>query len=331
MTKVDIDTLLSNATANARPELKAALGGLSGPIVSGVKDFVRQTVASFVASDAFATLWRELNRQAHSGVVGALTGDSGSAVQVRGNAVVLDLAPVVDQVKQRLVDRGLSVASRIPTVRAEYTLLKSRDVQKARTGFRALQVAGNWLPVVTVLLAGGGVLLAARRRRALVSAALAVAAGVAVLGLGLVLFRIIYLDHLPATANDQAAGAVYDQVVRFLRVSVRTVIVLGVVVALGAWLSGPGRWAVRARTMWESGIAAVRDGAGVTSTGPVGPWVHRYRDALRWAVVVVAGVVLLVWSYPTGLVIVWIAVVALVALAVIEFLDDRRRVDVREA
>ncbi|WNI15910.1 hypothetical protein [Actinacidiphila sp. ITFR-21] len=87
-------------------------------------------------------------------------------------------------------------------------------------------------------------------------------------------------------------------------------ITLGVVVAVGAWLSGPGRWAGRVREMWESVIAAVREGTGVTSTGSVGRWVHRCRRALRWGAVLVAAVVLVLWSYPTGWVVFWIAVVA---------------------
>ena len=325
MNKVDLDTLLSGVAPADRPRLKTALGALGGPITGGIRDFVHQTVAAFVASDTFATLWRQLNRQAHAAFTGALTGDSDSAVRIKGDAVTLDLAPVVAQVKQRLLDRGFGVAAHIPTVRTDFTLMKSEQVKQARTGFRALQIAGNWLPAVTVVIAGAGVLLAARRRRALVAAALAVAAGVAVLGIGLTLFRIIYLNHLPAAASARAGETIYEQIVRFLRVTVRMVVVLGIVVALGAWLSGPGRWAVRARSMWESGIAAVREAAGVASTGPAGPWVHRHRYALRWGVVLVAAVVLLLWSYPTGMVIFWIALVALVVLAIIEFLDDRRQ------
>lgn len=324
MKKVDLDTLLSTVAPDERPRLKEALGSLGGPITGGIRDFVHQTVATFVASDAFATLWTELNRQAHTAFTGALTGDSGSAVRVEGDEVTLNLAPVVAQVKQRLVDRGLSVASRIPAVRTEFTLVKSEDVRSARTGFRVLQFAGNWLPPVTVVLACAGVLLAVRRRRALVAVALGVAAGFVVLGIALALFRVIYVDHLPAGTDEHAARTIYDQIVRFLRVTVRMVIVLGVVVALGAWLSGPGRWAVRLRTMWESGIAAVREGAGLATTGAVGPWVHRHRYPLRWGVVLGAAIVLLLWSYPTGLVILCIALVTLAVLAIVEFLDDSR-------
>ncbi|BBA97845.1 putative integral membrane protein [Actinacidiphila reveromycinica] len=324
MRRIDIDTLLSQVAPDKRPGVKEALGALNAPITEGVRNLVRQTVATFVASDAFRTLWAQLNRRAHAAFVGALTGDSGTAVRVEGDTVTLDLAPVVEQVKQRLVDSGLTVASNIPPVQAQYTLIESENVKRAQTGFRVLQLAGNWLPVVTVLLAAGGVLLAARRRRALATVALAVAATVAGLGIGLSVFRIVYLDRLPAKIDERAAGTVYDQMVHFLRESVLMVIVLGVVVALSAWLSGAGRWAVRVRAAWVSAIAAVRQAVGV-STGPVGSWVHRYRHLLHWLVVLVAAVVLVLWSYPTGMVVFWIALAALGALAAVEFLDDRRR------
>ncbi|WP_435131262.1 hypothetical protein [Actinacidiphila sp. bgisy144] len=324
MQRIDIDTLLSEVAPDKRPGVRAALGALGGPITEGVRNLVRQTVASFVASDAFRTLWVQLNRQAHTAFIGVLTGDTGSAVRVRGDAVQLNLAPVVEQVKKRLVDGGLTVASHIPQVRVEYTLLESADVQRARTGFRILQLAGNWLPWITLLLAGSGVLLAARRRRAVVTAALAVAAGIAALGVALSVFRIVYLDHLPTNIDQQTAGTVYDQMVRFLREAVLMLVVLGVVVALGVWVSGGGRWAVRVRAAWESGIAAVRQAAGVRAV-PVGSWVHRYRHLLHWLVVLAAAAVLVLWSYPTGMVVFWIALAALGALAVVEFLDDRRR------
>ncbi|MFJ1587844.1 hypothetical protein ACIOC1_31555 [Streptomyces sp. NPDC088197] len=327
MDRIDLDSLLSSVAPSDLPGVKAALGGISGPITSGVTDFVHGTVATFVSSSAFSTIWEELNRRAHATVVDALTGSNDSAVQVEHNTVTLDLAPVVAGVKQQLVDRGLKVAGRLPDVHTDFTLLKSDEIGRVKTGFRALQLAGDWLPVVTVVVAGAGVLLAVRRRRALVAAALGVAAGVAVLGVALALFRTFYLDHLSPDVHHAAAAAIYDQVVRFLRASVRMVITLGVVVALGAWLSGSGQWAVRVRTMWESGIAAVREAAGVRSTGPVGPWVDRFRVWLRWVVVAVASVVLALWPYPTGMVIFWIALVTVAGLAVIEFLDERPAVD----
>jgi len=326
MARVDVDTLISQAAPSDQPLLRKALGPLREPVNDAVRDLVRQQAASFVASHRFKVLWRQLNRQAHAAFLGAVTGDSGTAVRVNGDEVVLDLAPVVEQVKQRLVGRGLTAARQIPPVHAQYVLARSKKVHQARTWFRVLQQAGDWLPVVAGAAAVAGVLLAVRRRRAVVTAALAVAVTVALLGVvALSVFRVVYLDQLPAGTDQAAAGTVYDQLVRFLRVSVRSLVVLAVAVALGAWLSGPEKWARRVRGFWESGISAARQGAGIRSTGPVGSWVRRFRAVLQWLVLLVAAVVLLVWPYPTATVVFWIALAAVVALAAVEFLDDRPR------
>ncbi|MFF1837877.1 hypothetical protein ACFVXE_27250 [Streptomyces sp. NPDC058231] len=321
MTHLDVHSLVQQVAPADRPVLDKALGRLSAPLTAGITDFVQGTVDKFVASDAFEKVWVGLNRNAHAAVVKALTGSGGGAVKLTDDTVVIDLAPVIDRVKRLLVDQGLTIAAKIPEVHTDFTVLTSDAIGKAKKGFLVLQLAGFWLPLLTLLLAAGGVLLAVRRRRALVTAALAVAVGGAVLGLALSVFRAFYLDSLPDTVSQPAAASVFDALVVYLRGVVRLVVTLGVVVALAAWLSGGGRAATRVKAMWNGGIGAVRDAAGLTG-GPVGAWVHRAKRWLNWTVVVVAAAVLLVWDRPTGLVTVWIALGALFALAVVEFLDD---------
>ncbi|MDJ0340327.1 hypothetical protein QMK19_00620 [Streptomyces sp. H10-C2] len=319
---LDIGTLLQQVAPGDRPRLEFALGALSGPLTSGLKDLVRDVVQRFVASDAFETVWTEVNRTSHATMNKALTGSGGGAVQLTGGTVTIDMAPVVEQVKQRLVDRGLTVAGSIPAVHTDFTVLESDDIGRARTGFRVLQIMGGWLPLAAVLPAAAGVLLAGRRRRALIGAALGFAAAAVVLGIGLTVFRAVYLDALPSSVSPAAARAVYEALIRFLRSTVRMVLVLGVVVALGSWICGPGRWAVRARSMWTSGIGAARDVTGLR-TGPVGDGVHRLKTWLNWGVVAAAAVALLLWNRPTGMVVWWLALAVVGVLAVIEFLDDR--------
>ncbi|MEU0834345.1 hypothetical protein [Streptomyces sp. NPDC005969] len=321
MTHLDVHALLAEVAPADRPVLEKALGRLSGPLTTGLTNFVHGTVEKFVASDAFEKLWVALNRGAHAAAVKALTGSGGGAVKLTNDTVVIDLAPVIDRVKQLLVDHGLTIAAKIPEIHTDFTVLTSDAIGKAKKGFRLLQLAGFWLPVVTLVLAAGGVLLAVRRRRALVTAALAIAVGGAVLGLAVWVFRAFYLDSLPDSVSQPAAGSVFDALVVQLRAVVRLVVTLGTVVALAAWLSGEGRAATRVKSMWNGGIGAVRDAAGITG-GPVGVWVHRAKQWLNWTVVVVAAAVLIVWDRPTGLVTVWIALAALFALAVVEFLDD---------
>jgi hypothetical protein len=322
MDHLDLTDLLSGAAPDQRPLLEKALGALGGSLEDAVRAFVHDKAQSVAASGTFATIWKEANRRIHRTVDKALTGSGGGAVKLDDGAVTLDVGPVVDQVKQRLVDDGMTVAGKIPELHTSITLLKSDDLDTYKTYFRLLQLAGTWLPLVAVVLVAAGVLLAGRRRRALVTGALGVAATTALLGIALRIFRTVYLDALPAGVSPPAAGAVYDALTRFLHTTVRNVVALGLVIALAAWLTGPGRRAGLVRRLWTSGIGAVRsvaDGAGLR-TGPVGPFVRRYRMWIGWVLVGGALLAYLLWSYPTGWVVVGLALALLFALAVVEFL-----------
>ncbi|MEW1550166.1 hypothetical protein [Streptomyces tsukubensis] len=324
MQHIDLNTLLEGVAPADRPRLTAALGKVGGALENALKSFVHDKAKQVVASDRFQTFWTEANRKIHSSVDKALTGSGGGAVKLTDNAVQIDLAPVIDQVKERLVADGLTAVGKIPEIHTQFTVLKSDDIGKLKTGFRLLQIAGFWLPVLAILLVAAGVLLALRRRRALVAAALGVAFATLVLGLGLTVFRAVYLDALPPSASQPAAGAVYDALVRLMRTTIRMVVVLGIVIALAAWLTGPGRRAALVRQLWHSGIRSVRSTADHYGmrTGPVGPWIHRYRRWIVWALVAVALVVYLVWSYPTAWVVVGIALALLLAFAIVDFLDE---------
>ncbi|MGW5866722.1 LPXTG cell wall anchor domain-containing protein [Streptomyces sp. NPDC055239] len=322
MSRLDLATLLSDAPADDRPRLEKALGKLGGSLESAVRSFVHDKARAVAGSDAFEHIWKQVNRQAHSSLDKALTGSGGGTVKLEGDTVTLDLAPLVDRVKQRLVDEGMAVAGKIPELHTDFTLVRSDDVGKVKTYVRLLQLAGNWLPVIGLLLVAAGVLLSVRKRRALVTAALAVAMATGLLGIGLRVFRVLYLDRLPANVSQDAAAAVYDTMTHFLFTTVRMVVALAVVIALAAWLTGPGHRAGLVRGLWTSGIGAVRataDRAGMR-LGPVGPFVHRYRNWITWALVAAALLIYLLWSYPTGWVVVGIALCLLFVLAVTEFL-----------
>ncbi|NGN64324.1 hypothetical protein G5C51_10460 [Streptomyces sp. A7024] len=323
MEHVDAAALLQQAAPADRPALERALGRIDGPLDKAMRSFVHSTADRVVQSDAFPTVWTEVNRAAHASVNKALTGEGRGAVKLENDAATVDLAPVVERVKERLVQAGLPAADRIPEVHTELTLVQSEDIGKARTGFRLLQAVGNWLPVIALVLLTAGVLLARRRRRALAAAALGVAVAVALLGIALTVVRGVYLDALPDGVSHPAAESVYDTLVRFLRTGIRMLAVLGIAVALGAWLTGRGRRAAAVRGMWQSGLGAARSAATQAGlrTGPVGPWVHRWKRWLSWAVVAAATLALILWQAPTGLVVLLLVLAVLAALALLEFLD----------
>ncbi|MFJ3662259.1 hypothetical protein ACIPPM_17560 [Streptomyces sp. NPDC090119] len=322
MKYLDLADLLKEAAPADRPLLEKALGALGGSLDDAVSGFVRDKTREVVASETFARFWTDANRRLHTTVDKALTGSGGGAVRIEGDAVTVDLAPVIEEVKSRLVDAGLKPAAKIPDVHTDFTVLRTEKVADLRSWFRLLQLAGVWLPVVAALFLVAGVLLAVRRRRALVTAALGFAVTALLLGLGLTVFRAFYLDALPAGVSQPAAGAVYDTLTRFLRTAVRAVVALGVILALSAWLSGPGRRARAVRQIWHAGITAARtqtDRLGLR-TGPVGPFLHRHRVLLGWLLVAGAAVAFVLWPHPTGWVVVGLALALLLALAVVDFL-----------
>jgi hypothetical protein len=165
-------------------------------------------------------------------------------------------------------------------------------------------------------------------RGALVGAAVGVAVAMVGLGLALAVFRTIYLDAVPAQVLPHDAAAVlYDTIVAYLRLGLRTVLVLALVVAAGAFVTGPSPSAVRTRQRLTSAIGRLRGGATQAGwrTGPVGTWVYANKTLLRIAAVTLAALALVFWGQPTGKTILLLAGLLLVALALIEFLGQPPR------
>ncbi|MFK0020969.1 hypothetical protein [Streptomyces sp. NPDC090798] len=328
LAQIDVDALVKDleqaaSEKGAPPRVAQLLGDLGGPINSGLKSLVGDTVQRVVSSKAFDTVWVDANRRAHSALDKALTGNATGAVSAKNGQVTIDVAPIVAQVKDRLVSAGFKPAARIPAVHTDFVVFASKDVGRIKTYLRVLDIIGGWLPVIAVLIAAVGVYLAANRRRALIGAALGVFAAMLVLGILLALARAVYLDHLPVGTSEDAAATVFDSLVRFLRAGVRAVGALALVTAAGAFLVGPSRIAVLVRTGCRRGIGALRDvalSAGLP-LGPVGRFVHRFKRWIGAAILAVAAIVLFTWSYPTTWVVVWTVVIVLVAFAIREFLD----------
>lgn len=323
--KLPLDSLLDGLAPADKPKLGALLGGIGQALDDGLAGLVRTQVERLVDSEAFVTLWTDVNRDAHAAVEKMVTGQGGGgAVEVRGDTVVLDLAPVIARVKSALVERGIPLASRIPEIHTSYPLVQSDALPEVRTALRVLDLAGLWVPVLTGACALGGVLLAVRRRRAVVAASLGMAGGALLLGIGLSVFRAVYLDRLPADVDQAAAQAVYDTLVRYLRSAVRVLVTLGLLVALGAWVIGPGRWARTVRGGWRAGLGAVRRVAGRAGLrlGPVGRFVHRWKAPLGWLAVALAALAFVLWSHPTVLVTLCLALGLLAVLAALELLDE---------
>ncbi|MYS42984.1 hypothetical protein GTY23_17420, partial [Streptomyces sp. SID5998] len=171
-----------------------------------VAPFVHDAVRSFTQTAAFRTAWDEGNRVAHDALLRALRDER----DAHNRPVTVDLAPVTAQVKARLAEDHVPLATRIPVEHTEVALLPAQQVGRLRKGYNVLEVAGFWLPVSAVAFAVAGIALAVHRRRALTATALGTALGGALLALALAVGRSLTLADLPDEVSQPAAGAVYD-------------------------------------------------------------------------------------------------------------------------
>jgi len=316
------------------PRAADAVKQLAPQLDSTVENVVGRAATRFVQSDAFETVWIGANRSAHSAVVHALTGRGRGAVGVDDGTVTLDVGSAVDKVKEQLVAAGVSPAAKIPAVDRQMVLFQSDQLARIRTAARVFDAVGNWFPVLVVVIAAAGILLARRRRRALARTALGAAAGCLVLLVVLAVARHFYLDHLPAQVQSPAAAAaVFDTLLRFLKVSLRTVLVLGLVVATGAYLVGPGAAAALLRSGCEQGADAVArwTHAHGIRTGAFGVVTARHRRWITVAAVLLVALAFALWNHPTVLTVLVLLLVLLAVLAVVALLAADGRATRSEA
>jgi hypothetical protein len=124
-----------------------------------------------------------------------------------------------------------------------------------------------------------------------------------------------------------AAAALYDTLVRFIKDGLRVLLLIGLVVAIGAFFTGPATAAVRTRHAVASGIGWLRahgERAGLR-TGPAGAWTAAHKTLLRVAAVGVAALIFVFWGQPSVALIIWLVVLLLVLLGVIELLGGGTR------
>jgi len=241
---------------------------------------------------------------------------------------------MIKVLKEQLVAGGFSVAANIPEVNASFTLMQTTQLVKVRNAYDTVTVLGTWLPWLSLGLIAAGVLAAGHRSRALVVAGLALAVSMLVLGLGLYFGRTFYLGALSGQVQRlDAAEVVFDQLVAFIRVALRTVAVAGLVVAAAAYFGGGSDSARGMRAGVGRSFASYRSWAedrGVT-TGPVGVWLEAHKTFARAVIISLAGLVILLAPSPTPALVVTAAVVAVLLVVVLELAARPAPVVLREA
>ncbi|HSS80536.1 MAG TPA: hypothetical protein VLK24_04990 [Gaiellaceae bacterium] len=317
-------TLFANVdvAARAKQALPPRADFLAPAIATGLHTFVENQTKAFLASDAFQKLWVEVNTRAHRQLVNVLTGKGGRLVETKNGQVVVNLAPMLARVEQRLHDRGINIFDRISpsAIPSNFVILDSKTLKQSQRGVRLLKTLSIALPLLVLALIAAAIGLSERRRRTLLQASLGIAASMAVLGALLTIGRSIYLDQIAGpNLPTPAASAFYEVLVHYLRLGLRIVAAVALLVAAGAYLSGPYKSAVAIRGWFGSGTSFASGKSGVAAT-PFGHWVGEHKRALRMGAILIPAVIFLLWNSPSLTVLIVLTAIAVVLLLAIEIL-----------
>jgi hypothetical protein len=320
--QVDVEAILNDVFAGVitdRPRLQKLVGPLSGAI----NGLIESEVRTFVASDTFADIWVRVNTRAQQALVRVLRGDNNTgAVSVQGEQVVLDLGDVIDQVKGRLVARGLTVVQNvpIPDTDKQIVLMDAPQLKQARTIYAFANPLARWLIVVVVALYLAAFLLARRRPRMTVTIGVVLAANALLLALCLSVGRQLFIDQLAGSVFGPASSVFYDTLLAYLQRGGQVLLWLGLILVVAGWFTGANAAGTAVRSTISGGLqtlgAALADGP----VGGAGRWVAANA---RWLQVVIGalGAVVLLWGNDLSLSrLFWSLAVVVVLLALVQVL-----------
>jgi hypothetical protein len=289
---------------------------LATPITNGLRNATEQITLKAVQSPQFEKLWIAANRASHKQLVALLTGEQGGTLTSSNGRVTIDLSQVEVQAKKALDAKGITVFDKVPAAKGlKFVLFQSDQLARFQRLTRFLNHLSLVLPIVTLLCFAGGVVLTRDRRRGLVRAAVGLALSMALVLVVASVARNQYLSSLDPSHSKAANAATIDAVSALLLDTVRTVLIVAALIAIGAMVAGNARF---------RGWLSTRNRPSWMTEGPVHTFAVAHRKGLQWGVLGLGLLVLVVWSKPTTRVAVIVVLVALALAGLVGVYAGRR-------
>jgi len=298
-----VDQLYANVDVAGvlQQRLPDNLQPLASPLAGLAREAIDRGAQELLARPRVQNLFVDASSLAQAQVKRVLEGETPRLQTSNGN-VVLDLRPLVVQLGDRFGFLG-NLDEQLPPTAAQITLLKADNLQTAQNVTQGLKVVASWIWIPAILCWAVALWLVPGRRRREVRA---IGIGLIIAGIALLVIRRVAGSYLVdnLTQSDSvrpAVSAFWTILSDGLAEAAWVVVVVGVVAALGAWITGKGARATRFRHTIGPSLA---------------------RPALAWAVFS-AALLLVVWALPLHR---FLTAAILVVLAALGFEATRRQV-----
>jgi hypothetical protein len=306
--RVDVNTLVGQA-------LPENAQFLADPIAGQVKTYTSNTIGTIVASPRFADVWTNVNRRAQQRFMQVARNSSGDPV--------VSVSDLYTNISSQLADTRLAplAGRQLPPGIGNVTVATVPALQSIPHFVAALD---NWtwiLLLLTLALLAAAIWVAPNRTRALAWTGLGWII-TALVTLAIVrVTRNVALAHISDPTYQAGAASLWRTILDPLLIEILVLMLIGLATLTAGWLLGPGTAARRIRSSSQQYLAGGRTAVWPhASDNAFIRFLQRYRDLLRWLIVVLA-VIALVMNAPLTLTTTLIVLaVAIFGWVVLEFL-----------
>jgi len=288
---------------------------LSGPIVTQVKNYTGQTIATVVASRQFNQLWIHANTQAHAVFI---------RVAQNPNATPnVNLSDLYQFIQTDLSHTALAplLQHQLPSNIGNITVATVPALVKVPHYVNELS-AWRWVFIaLVVFLSALAVWLARVKRRALLGVGVVWMLG-ALLTLATVrITKGVMLADIQDPIYRDAADAIWPIVLHSLYTEIEVIFTIGLATVITAWVLGPSRLAtaIRSRSqLWLSG-SRERWFPEIDKAQPV-HFLQSHRRPGEWTILGLAVIALIALAPLTPATIAIVVILAVLILLIFEFL-----------
>lgn len=319
----NLSKVIEQAAPKDLPIPDINLSFIAEPISNGLQDFAAATARKVLQSDAFYKVWSEALRLSHTTAVNIIKGKGDKVLTSQEDTVVLNLAPLLDQVKSRLADAGLGFLEKVevPADFGQVDLFTSKQLGAAKGMIHLLDIMSWVFPLLALICFVLAIVIASDRRKAALRS-----------GIGLAIAMLLVLVALKVTHNQllgiikkpdilAAADVVWGTILQGLKQAVWGLLTLGVVTAVASGIAGPSSWAVWTREHVTDFFGNWRERRqGKKGKTRFMDFTDKYAWWFRVGGFALAVIILVALPTVSGLAVIITVVVLLVYLAVIELL-----------
>ena len=242
--RVDVD-------AQLRARLPEQAQGAAPALAATLESAAVRAADRMLQTARVQTLWQNINKRAHAGVVRVLEGkDLGrnGNVSTANGAVTLDLRPLITQLATRLGVEDKLKANADPNA-GQVVIMKSSQLGTAQTAVKILHVLSSLLAIAVLALYALAIYLARGRRRLLLGAT---GASLVLVGLVIAIMRrflggAIVDSLVKVEANKHPVSVIWAIETSVMRDIAVILVAYGALVLLATVLAGPNRPAVAIR------------------------------------------------------------------------------------